>query len=236
MKAVILAAGSGGRLMGLNQNKPKAFLQIGKRPIIEHQLSALKAVGLENKDIYIIIGYGGQEIWKEYKNCCILLMNQAWNSTNTAASVQIACKHLITNDGCLLIINGDTIFDPELIKILIKSQHPDAAIVQYKSVGDEEIAFTTKDGLINKIGKKIANAEGEATGVYKIGPHTIKQYYQSFMADEATKYYEDVFNRLAIKLLPIDAKDLLITEIDTPEDYHQALTLYDNYTRQKNNY
>lgn len=45
MKAMILAAGRGKRMLPLTANCPKPLLQVGGRPLLEHHLLNLKAAG-----------------------------------------------------------------------------------------------------------------------------------------------------------------------------------------------
>jgi len=225
MKALILAAGMGKRMNGMNGEKPKSYLQIGDRAIIRHQIDALKAAGISGFDIYIVMGYGFGHIVSDFCEDHALIANHFWKYTNTAASVQIACDWADIHED-MLIINGDVIFDPQLIQDLVSSPAKNAAIVQFKKVGEEEIKVAMEGKRIVVIGKKIAKPVGEAVGLYKLSAEAIKQYAEAFTASDFGNYYEDVFNRMKMKMEAIDAKDLFVKEIDTPEDYEEATKAY----------
>lgn len=60
MKAVLLAAGEGQRLLPLTATKPKHMLRVGGKTILEHCLYALKANGIT--EILIITHYMGETI------------------------------------------------------------------------------------------------------------------------------------------------------------------------------
>ena len=47
MKAMILAAGRGERMLPLTRHTPKPLLQVGGRPLLEHHILNLKAAGFE---------------------------------------------------------------------------------------------------------------------------------------------------------------------------------------------
>jgi len=228
MKAVILAAGMGRRMKGLNGDKPKSYLEIGDRPIIRHQMEALKAVGISGYDVYIVMGYGFGHILKDFGEANAMVANHFWKFTNTAASVQIVCDWSEIQED-LLILNGDVIFDPKLLKMLVECPAQNAAIVKKGKVGDEEVAVAVKaegsDSIIN-IGKKIKNPIGEAIGLYKISPKYIKKYAETFTKDDFQNYYEDVFDRMEIPMKVVDAGELFVKEIDTKEDYEEAVEAY----------
>jgi len=60
MKAMILAAGRGQRMMPLTQNTPKPMLKVAGKPLIEHHINNLKAAGII--DIVINLAWQGDKI------------------------------------------------------------------------------------------------------------------------------------------------------------------------------
>jgi NDP-sugar pyrophosphorylase family protein len=60
MKAVIVAGGKGTRLASVAKDIPKALVPVGKKPIIEHQITLLAKHGI--LDICILIGHLGDQI------------------------------------------------------------------------------------------------------------------------------------------------------------------------------
>lgn len=63
MKVVIMAGGKGTRIASIANDIPKPMIQIGNKPILEHQIDNLKACGLT--DIILVVGHLGSII-KEY--------------------------------------------------------------------------------------------------------------------------------------------------------------------------
>ena len=63
MKAIILAAGLGSRLMPLTKEMPKSMLKVGGKPILEWIVENLKSCGIH--EIFIVTGYKQDKI-KEY--------------------------------------------------------------------------------------------------------------------------------------------------------------------------
>ncbi|MBN1649839.1 MAG: nucleotidyltransferase family protein [Bacteroidales bacterium] len=60
MKAIILAAGLGTRLLPLTKDRPKALIQVQGKPLLQHQLEKLKAAGFSK--VLINIHHFGDQI------------------------------------------------------------------------------------------------------------------------------------------------------------------------------
>ena len=61
MKAVVLAAGRGQRLMPLTEKIPKPLVNVCGKPLLEHVLVYLSSV-INEKDIIVVVGHRGNEI------------------------------------------------------------------------------------------------------------------------------------------------------------------------------
>ena len=53
MKAIILAAGTGSRLMPLTAEKPKCMVKLAGRPLLHRQIETLRGAGV---DVIILVG------------------------------------------------------------------------------------------------------------------------------------------------------------------------------------
>ena len=60
MKAIILSAGQGSRLLPLTEGRPKCLLPIGPRTLIEWQVWALTQGGVD--DIAVVVGYHAKDV------------------------------------------------------------------------------------------------------------------------------------------------------------------------------
>src|SRR5262249_40979727 len=60
MKAIILAAGQGTRIRSVHGEHPKCLIQVGDKPILDHQLEALSMAGVD--EVAIVVGYEKEQI------------------------------------------------------------------------------------------------------------------------------------------------------------------------------
>ncbi|MBN1552598.1 NTP transferase domain-containing protein [bacterium] len=63
---VILAAGAGARLRPLSVNLPKPLFPICNKPIIQHQIEYMRAIGI--KQFKIVVGHLGRHIMEQFGN------------------------------------------------------------------------------------------------------------------------------------------------------------------------
>ena len=87
MKVIVLSAGRGSRIKKFTNSKPKCFIKINNKSIIERLLSTFEINKLN--DISIITGYKSY-LFKKFKFKKIL--NKKWKNTNMVYSLFLAKK------------------------------------------------------------------------------------------------------------------------------------------------
>lgn len=108
--AVILAGGKGERLYPLTKETPKVLIEIGGKPIIEHQILLLKKQGI--KEIWIMLGYLGDKV-REYlrdgKRLGVNLHYEQEKKLLGTAGALIQLKGKIKDD--FLVLSGDVMLN-----------------------------------------------------------------------------------------------------------------------------
>ena len=117
MKAVILAAGAGTKVMPLTENIPKVLISVGNKPLLSNSISVLKSSGID--DIGIVVGYKKEKI-KEFvhrENLKNITLIEQPKISGTANAVQIS-KDFVGNDN-FLVIMGDNLYSPNDLKEIL---------------------------------------------------------------------------------------------------------------------
>ncbi len=174
-RAIILAAGKGGRLYPETADKPKALLEIGSESILEFQVRMLKALGVAQ--ITVVTGYKAERVHEKMGNAVQYVHNALYAETNSLYSLFTAFK--AECDSCL-ILNADVLFDPAMVRTLLHHPAPDALLVDFRpGLGDEEMKVITRNGIVAEISKQIdpARAEGENVGIIKVSGDGAKDMF-----------------------------------------------------------
>ena len=110
MKAIILAAGMGSRLLPLTKNRPKCMVELLGKPLLFHQLEILRKNNIN--DIIVVTGYLNEKIVADGIK---KINNPKYNSTNMVYSLFCA-EEIMSSDEDLLVIYGDIVYNDKVIK------------------------------------------------------------------------------------------------------------------------
>lgn len=226
MKAVILAAGLGSRMLPHTESRPKCLLKVSGHSILQYQLAALRHCGIS--DVVIVLGHQGHRIREQVAVPAIFIENPEYASTGSSYSLWLARDLL--RDG-FLYINSDLVFHPRMLETLLASPHPEAIIID-RSVnltGDMQKA-EMEGGRILRMSKHMAPelAAAEVVGPAKFsadGAHLIFSYLDSLVArGERSRWAYEAFGELARDhpFMGVDNPGCVWAEIDTPTDLIEA--------------
>lgn len=219
MKAVILAAGRGTRL-GLDL--PKAMVPVDdRRTIIDYQVENLKPfIPVEN--ILVVVGFRKELIVARHPELTYTF-NERFAVTNTSKSL---LKGLSRLDEDVLWLNGDVVFDREIIPQMI-SAGCSCVLVDDKRCGPEEVKYRTDGaGFITEISKQVQVAEGEALGINLVARADLEplRRYLELVGDN--DYFEKAIENYIVRengrFLAFPAGGLFCHEVDFPEDLERV--------------
>lgn len=224
LQAVILAAGMGTRL-GRPWPKPLTPLSDG-RTIMQQQMDNLHSVFANDVRVSTVVGFKLELILEAFPDVSYIY-NEAYDQTNTNRSLLKALR--LSGPGGVLWMNGDVVFDPELLRRCLPALESDTSFicVNTATVAEEEVKYTVDErGHVALLSKQVPNALGEAVGINYISA-TDKQSLIARLAEcEDADYFERgieiAIEKDGLRVTPIDITDLFAVEVDFEEDLTRA--------------
>ena len=244
-KALIVAAGLGSRLKDHTENLPKCMLDFGGKTLLQRQIQAYNECGI--KDITIIRGYKKDKI--NYKKLNYIT-NPDYKDNNILNSIFYAEKVI---NGNIIISYSDILFDTNVVKRLLESDHDISVVVDIDWQGyyvgrkdhpiseAENVIFDSNNKVV-KIGKISTQKEevhGEFIGMIKLNNRGAEEFKKNFYRVKKS-YWNKPFQRaktfqkayltdMIQELVDTGVKVHCVIiergwkEIDTVEDYQKAL-------------
>jgi choline kinase len=218
-QVVILAAGRGTRL-GRPHPKPLTPMRDG-RTIHQHQLEHLAAV-LPDAQIYVVVGFKLEMILEAHPEQ-VFVYNEAYDETNTSKSLLRALR--ATNDGGVLWMNGDVVFERAVLQraLPLIADGQSFVAVNTSSVGEEEVKYTVDDqGWIAQLSKVVQDGLGEAVGLNYVSAADKDALMARLDEVDDQDYFERgielAIERDGLRWAALDISGLSAVEVDTPED------------------
>ena len=242
MKAIILAAGEGKRLMPYTSGIPKCMVNVGGRPLIEYQIDVLNRSGIN--DIIIVKGHNADKIKiKDTKT----FINKRYYETNMVSSLFCAESEL---NGEVIISYGDIVYSDSILKKLINSKHNISVAIdldwkrywmeRFENPLDdaESMVLDSKGSIINigKLPKNYTQINGQYIGLMKFSSQGIislkKIFYKSKEVRQiqnkkvSNAFMTDLLQTLideGINIWPVNIQGEWV-EVDTAKDLGLEIT------------
>ena len=229
MKVIILAGGRGTRLSESAKNTPKPLIEVGSKPILQHQIDWLEKHGLD--DIRLSLGHRSEQIIDYLKGKYEYVVEP--EPLKTGGAIKFASKDL---DEDFLVINGDILTDLNLSEMIDKFKNSSLPnfLAAYevknpesfgliKIEADKVVGFLEKpttDSLDNNASHYI-NA-----GFYIFSPTVFKKFPQkSFLVEK------EIFPQLASSnKLGVFTYKGFWTDVGVEERLKEAREIYKNNT------
>lgn len=248
MRAIIIGAGRGSRLMPTTENAPKCFAEIRGKRILDWTIEALKGGGCT--EICFIGGYRIETVQREYPDF-VFRENRDWPDNNILVSLMCA-EDLM--DVPFVTAYSDILFTPSIVQDLVRSKDEIALGVDtdwrehYKPrtrhpPHDAEKVIT-RDGRVERVHRSIPYdaATGEFIGVAKFGvsgARRFRDFYHRRKAEFWDRPYREAVSFQKAYLIHM-FQDMIeqgigfghadtpgnYREIDTQEDMDLAQTLW----------
>src|SRR5262245_12046490 len=173
MRAIVLSAGQGKRLLPLTAEIPKCLLAVdGERSLLEFQLATLARCGVEK--VTVVSGFGVERVERFLAGSPVpglavdLVYNPFYSASDNLATCWVA-REAMSQD--FLLLNGDTLFEPTVLRRLLGSSAaaPITVTIDHKpSYDDDDMKVSLDDeGRLLSIGKTLKPevVHGESIGL-----------------------------------------------------------------------
>jgi len=239
MKAIILSAGQGRRLLPYTESRPKCLVPVEGRPIVEWQLRCLRERGVS--EAVIVTGFQTQAVEAFTAQLDLpgltvrTLFNPFFAVADNLASLYMARDEL--RDGGI-ILNGDTLFEPAVLeRLLQEASAPVTVTIDRKSFYDDDDMKVRLDGnRLAEIGKTLpaANVDGESIGMIhldSIGAAALNATVREVLRqpDGLRRWYLSAVDLLAQRqpgiVEAVSIEGFRWGEIDCPSDLQRAEAL-----------
>jgi choline kinase len=235
-KAIILSAGQGSRLGHLTDDKPKCLIEFNGRSLLDRQLDALAANGVE--EAVVVTGFRDDQIEAALKRRGEVgprvrtVYNPFYKVADNLGSLFVAKEEIA---GDLLVWNGDTLVSNELMARVVGNRGRDGICItidRKPSYDEDDMKVVVDDaGRLHAIGKRLDPDEVNAESIGLLAfrgagaqtfRHAIERAIRS--AEGTTIWYLRVIHQVAQEapVWTLDIKGEEWGEVDFPEDVEEA--------------
>jgi choline kinase len=224
VQVTILAAGMGTRL-GRPFPKPLTRLDDG-RSILGQQLDNVETAFGAAAKVTIVVGFK-LELVMEAAPDAVFVYNESYDQTNTSKSLLKALR--ASHDGGVLWMNGDVVFDPEVLRRLAPYIAADSSVIAVNTAAtaEEEVKYTVDEqGYVRELSKSVTRALGEAVGINFVSGRDKAALVARLDACDEQDYFERGIEVAVaedgLRVTPVDISDLFAVEVDFEEDLTRA--------------
>ena len=238
MRAIILSAGRGSRLLPLTAARPKCLLEVGGVSVVRHQIGALARAGVD--DVTVITGFLPQAVEEDVARHDTgarvrTLFNPFYQIADNLASCWMARERM---DGDFLLINGDTLFEDALLERVLAAPPTAVSVtVDKKDAYDEDdMKVTLRGTQLVGIGKTLNHAETDAESIGMLrfmgdGPQAFTNQLDAMMRtpEGVRPWFLKAIDGLAKSGITVETCSIeghKWSELDTPEDYETVRALF----------
>ncbi|MBP90738.1 MAG: nucleotidyl transferase [Planctomycetaceae bacterium] len=246
MRAIIIGAGRGSRLMPTTADTPKCFAEVSGRRLLDWAIDAFRQNDLD--DIVFIGGYRIDCVREAYPQFTFR-HNTNWPNNNILASLLYAEDAM---DEPFVCCYSDILFTPAIVEHVLKSDADIALgvdsdwLVRYEyrteHPSDDAEKVTVENGTVTRLHREIAetDAYGEFIGLAKFstaGATAFREHYHRRREEFAGQPFREarVFEKAYLIHLLQDMieADQRMAHIDTPGGYIEVDTQQDfEYARE----
>jgi len=213
--AIILAAGMGSRIESISKKKPKSFINIEGKSLIERSIENLIDSGI--KKIFIGVGYKKyyfEKLVSNYK-CLDLFENKDFETTGSFHTLY-QFKDQIDYD--FLLLESDLLYDKKIISQLIYDKRKNIIAASNLTKTNDEVFIDSNDNILVSLSKNkssLNNVDSEFIGINRISIdlfHKMCSEYEKLFDNKID--YELLFQKTNMPIYVKNLGEVVWCEID----------------------
>lgn len=234
MKAILLCAGQGKRLMPLTRDRPKCLVEVAGVTMLERQIRTLAATGID--EIVVATGFCADQVEAMLAEMDGPLpplrtaLNPFFNMSDNLTTCWLL-RHEMHNE--FLLVNGDTLFERGVAESVLNtrgSHSVSMAISRKTEFDDDDMKVVLDADRVAAVGKQqFERIDAESIGMLAFdgdGATQFRATLDEMMRDPAgqSRWYLSAVDRLARakRVGFCDIGNARWCEIDTPADLARA--------------
>lgn len=231
MKAIILAAGYGGRMSPLTETVHKTLLKVNGQHIMNRIIDSL--VKNDILEIIIVTGYKHKDLVKHLKSNYSkvnfqFINNPRYRETNNIYSLSIAFQK-IKFDKDILLIESDLIFSENVIEKAIKSKYKNLALVSpYKTGLDGTVVQIDDNKITNLFPPHLQGSnfnlfdKYKTLNIYKFSKEFCKKEFKNLLIYYAKSIDDNCYYELILGILIYMQREEIYCEIINNNDWTEV--------------
>lgn len=239
MKALILNSGMGHRMGALTSEHPKCMTEISKEEtILSRQLRLLCDAGIS--EVVMTTGYFDEVLVRycaslELPLNITFVNNPLFDSTNYIYSIHCAREQLAGDD--IILMHGDLVFEAHVLDAVIASDRSCMTVSSTLPLPEKDFKAVVRGERIQTVGIEFFADALAAQPLYKLCREDFAIWLDEIArfceSGDRKCYAENAFNRVSDRcaVYPLDVKNALCAEIDTPEDLREVSARLDQLAK-----
>ena len=173
MRAIILAAGKGRRMMFQRERLPKVMLSFGGKTLLQRHIEILRHCGVD--EIVVAVGYRDDLIEAEIAALGVrehveTVVNPDYREGSIVTLWSV--REALARGGDVILMDGDVLYDHRMMDRLLASDHANCFLLDRDfEEGEEPTKLCVRDGHLVEFHKVVNVAYdfwGESVGFFRL--------------------------------------------------------------------
>lgn len=223
VRAILMAGGKGERLRPLTLSVPKPLLQIGDRPIIDHNIDALASVGVS--DVTVTVNYLAEKLEEHFAVPVSGIDVKCVRETMPLGTIGSVSLCDIPQEGDTIVMNSDllTSISFEDMYFHHKSEKADITIAATPyNVSVPYAILSTEGTMVRSLEEKPSYSFYANAGIYMISNRLLRSVPAGVRTDATDLIESAIASGMRVTYFPINGTWI---DIGSPADYAHAREL-----------